>query len=128
MQFNHTQVRHVKLSVRGFNPQEISEAYLLTDYRFIEPCIEKIISIYWKITFLNRDAKEIFTENVETRFEYFDCNDVEKDFKDLKMFLIITFTTILNSINTKSNSCIQINFDVDKLVCNILNDIILKTN
>jgi hypothetical protein len=128
MQFHHTQVRHVKLSVRGFNPQEIAETFLVTSYRFIEPCIEKIISVNWKITFLNRDAKEILTENIETQFEYFDSKDIEKDFQDLRTFLAITCESIIYIINCKSNNSACIQFDADRLTYNILSDVILKTS
>lgn len=128
MQFTQPHMRCIKYCIRGFDSREISEAYLVTEYRFIKPYIEQIISINWKVTLIDKCAKEILTGILETQFEYCECRDMQKDFNDLKPFLIQCFKTILCNINAITGISVKIDFDADQLTCRILEDMLEKSS
>ena len=127
MQFSHANSRSVNLCVRGFDSHEVLETHVSASYRFIQPYVEQLISIHWKISFINKCAKEIFTGVLETQFEYGNCKDIETDFNDLKSFLIQNFKTILCNVQMTANSHLPIVFDVDTLTCQILQEIISRS-
>jgi hypothetical protein len=126
MKFNNSETRYLEFYCASPGIDEEVSGTSKFMFKIIEKEGCKTFSIKWRLYFINDFGKEVYIETTETRFNYSSLGKIEKDFRDLKIFLGNFVWSVYKNLLNKNDRLLFPEVNLETLTCRILEKIIVN--